>query len=83
MEIDMKIGFYGQIERPFGGPADVTVPDEGVTVTALRRLLAVRYEAEVILERSVRAAVNDEIVLDIHIVYPRDTVEFMSPVSGG
>lgn len=79
----MKIGFYGQIERPFGGPADVTVPDEGVTVTALRRLLAERYQAEAILEISVRAAVNDEIVPDTHIVYPRDVVAFLSPVSGG
>jgi len=79
----VKIGFYGQIERPFGGPADVPVPDEGVTVSALRRLLAERYEAEAILERSVRAVVNDEIVLDTHIIYPGDTVEFLSPVSGG
>lgn len=79
----MKIGFYGQIERPFGGPADVMVPEEGVTVTALRRLLAESYDADAIMERSVRAAVNDEIVPDTHIVYPRDTVDFLSPVSGG
>lgn len=79
----MKIGFYGKIENPFGGPAEITVPDEGVSVAALRRLLAERYEAEAILERTVRAAVNDEIVLEAHIVYPVDTVEFMSPVSGG
>ncbi len=79
----MKIGFYGQIERPFAGPADVAVPDQGITVTALRQLLAQRYDAAAILDRSVRAAVNDEIVLDTHTVYPHDTVEFMSPVSGG
>ena len=79
----MKIAFYGQIERPFGGPAEISVPEKGVSVTTLRRLLAARYEAEAILERTVRAAVNDEIVLDTHMVYPVDTVEFMSPVSGG
>jgi len=79
----MKIGFYGQIERPFGGPAEISVPEAGMSVAALRRLLAERYEADAILERTVRAAVNDEIVLETHIVYPVDTVEFMSPVSGG
>ncbi|KJS26475.1 MAG: hypothetical protein VR75_07050 [Hyphomonadaceae bacterium BRH_c29] len=79
----MKVGFYGQIERPFGGPAEISVPEVGMSVAALRRLLAGRYEAEAILERTVRAAVNDEIVLETHIVYPVDTVEFMSPVSGG
>ncbi len=79
----MKIGFYGQIKQPFGGAAEVTVPNEGVTVTALRRLLAERFEADAILERSVRAAVNDEIVPETHVVFPVDTVEFMSPVSGG
>lgn len=79
----MKIGFYGQIKQPFGGAAEVTVPNEGVTVTALRRLLAERYEDEAILERSVRAVVNDEIVPETHVVFPVDTVEFMSPVSGG
>ncbi|MCP5432668.1 MAG: MoaD/ThiS family protein [Alphaproteobacteria bacterium] len=79
----MKIGFYGQIKRPFGGAAEVTAPNEGVTVTALRRLLAERYEDEAILERSVRAVVNDEIVPETHVVFPVDTVEFMSPVSGG
>lgn len=67
----MKIGFYGQIERSFGRPAEITVPDEGVTVMALRRLRTERYEVEANLERSVRAAVNDEIVLDTHIIYPR------------
>lgn len=79
----MKIGFYGQIKQPFGGAAEVTVPNEGVTVTALRRLLAERFEADAILERRVRAAVNDEIVPETHVVFPVDTVEFMSPVSGG
>lgn len=79
----MKIGFYGQIDRHFGGPAEIALPDEGVTVTALRQLLARRYEAEAILQPSVRAAVNDEIVADTRMVYPQDTVDFMSPLSGG
>ena len=79
----MKVGFYGQIATPFCGQADVSVPAEGLTVTGLRSLLAEAFETDAILERSVRAAVNDEIVPDTHTVFPGDTVEFLSPVSGG
>lgn len=79
----MKVEFYGQIERTFGGAAEVAVPAEGLTVTALRRRLADQYQADAVLDRSVRAAVNDEIVVDARRVFPSDTVEFLSPLSGG
>ncbi len=79
----MKIGFYGQIGQRFEGSATIDLPGEGISVTGLRRLLLERFDGVAILERSVCAAVNDEIVLDAHPVYPHDTGGFMSPVSGG
>lgn len=79
----MNIGFYGQIATPFGGSADIGVPDDGISVSELRQILSERFETDDILQRSVRAAVNDEIVLESHQVLPGDRVEFMSPVSGG
>jgi len=83
LESLMKVGFYGRIGTLFGGTADVTVPIEGLTVMALRRLLADQYETDAVLDRTIRAAVNDEIVRDTHRVYPSDAVEFLSPLSGG
>lgn len=83
LESLMKVGFHGRIGTPFGGAADVTVPADGLTVMALRRLLADQYESDAVLDRTIRAAVNDDIVLDTHRVYPGDVVEFLSPLSGG
>jgi molybdopterin synthase sulfur carrier subunit len=55
----------------------------GLAVSGLRALLASQYNVDAILHRSVRAAVNDEIVPEDYVIRPGDTVEFMSPVSGG
>lgn len=79
----MRIEFFGRIAAAFGGAADIAVPESGLDVATLRRLLADRFETSAILERTVRAAVNEEIVVENYVVFPRDTVEFMSPLSGG
>ncbi|MHA6288143.1 MoaD/ThiS family protein [Maricaulis sp. CAU 1757] len=79
----MKIGFYGQIASCFGGPTEIALPEQGETVTALRRRLALQCDANAILETTIRAAVNDQIVPEAHRVLPGDRVEFLSPVSGG
>jgi molybdopterin synthase sulfur carrier subunit len=79
----MQIEFHGRIAAPFGGPAHVDIAMDGLAVSGMRALLASRYGVDAILHRSVRAAVNDEIVTEDHIVQAGDTVAFMSPVSGG
>ena len=79
----MRVSFFGQIATPFGGDVRVDIPEGGMTVTELRQELSRRFETDAILERSIRAAVNDEIVLDSQSIFPADTVDFMSPVSGG
>ena len=79
----MSIGFYGQIAALFGGRAELEVPELGLPVYGLRAMLAGRYDVDAVLQRSMRAAVNDEVVAETHVVRPGDTVEFMSPVSGG
>ncbi|ABI78692.1 putative molybdopterin converting factor [Hyphomonas neptunium ATCC 15444] len=79
----MQIGFHGRIAAPFSGAANVEVSMNGLAVSGLRALLASQYNVDAILHRSVRAAVNDEIVPEDYVIRPGDTVEFMSPVSGG
>lgn len=47
------------------------------------QLLASRFNVDAVLHRAVRAAVNNEFVPESHVIRPGDTVEFLSPVSGG
>ena len=79
----MRIEFYGQIVESFGGPVEVPVPSGGIQVSGLRSLMARQYVADAILNKSVRACVNDEIVPDDQWVMASDRVEFLSPFSGG
>lgn len=81
--VRMQIEFHGRIAAPFGGAANVEVSMSGLPVSGLRALLASQYNVDAILHRTVRAAVNDEVVTEDYLVLPGDTVEFMSPVSGG
>ncbi|MBA3069873.1 MAG: molybdopterin synthase sulfur carrier subunit [Hyphomonas sp.] len=81
--VRMQIEFHGRIGTPFGGAAHVDIAMDGLAVSGLRALLASQYGVDAIFHRSVRAAVNDEIVTEDHIVQAGDTVAFMSPVSGG
>ena len=75
----MQIGFHGRIAAPFSGAVNVEVSMNGLAVSGLRALLASQYNVDAILHRSVRAAVNDEIVPEDYVIRPGDTVEFMSP----
>ncbi|MDP3458353.1 MAG: MoaD/ThiS family protein [Hyphomonas sp.] len=79
----MQIEFHGRIAAPFGGGANVEISIAGIAISGLRALLASQFNVDAILHRSVRAAVNDEIVPEDYVIRLGDTVEFMSPVSGG
>jgi len=79
----VRIEFYGQIGEAFGGPVEVPVPQGGIQVSGLRSLLARKCDADAILNKSVRACVNDEIVPEDQWVMAGDRVEFLSPFSGG
>jgi molybdopterin synthase sulfur carrier subunit len=81
--VRMQIEFYGRIAASFGGAAQVEIPEAGLPVSGLKALLASRFNVDAVLHRTVRAAVNNEFVPESHVVVPGDTVEFLSPVSGG
>ncbi len=79
----MRIEFYGQIGEAFGGPVEVPLPSGGIQVSELRSLLARQCDGGAILNKSVRACVNDEIAPENQWVMAGDRVEFLSPFSGG
>lgn len=81
--VRMQIEFYGRIAASFGGAAQVEIPEAGLPVSGLKALLASRFNVDAVLHRTVRAAVNNEFVTESHVIRPGDTVEFLSPVSGG
>ena len=82
----VRVKFFASI-REFTGVAEDRLPiSETCTVAEVRTLLASRGEVwEKCLGPSavVRAAVNQEIVPDDHVVAVGDEVAFFPPVTGG
>lgn len=80
-----EILYFGRLSDVIGRPAETL--DIPVTITdtaALRRWLDERNEAQgALLEKTVRLAVNSEIVADPHPVSDRDEIAFLPPVGGG
>jgi len=79
----MVVSFYGKISDPLGTQMEFSLPDCGLRVADIRMAIAKDCQVEALLDPTVRAAVNDEIVLDTHLVLPGDDVTFMSALSGG
>tara|TARA_R110000850_G_scaffold64116_3_gene144305 strand:- start:97005 stop:97244 length:240 start_codon:yes stop_codon:yes gene_type:complete len=79
----MKISFFGKISDPTGRTLDILLPDSGLCIADIRQAVAQACRSEMILDKTIRAAVNDEIVLENHRVMPGDDVMFMSALSGG
>lgn len=80
-----EILYFGRLSDVTGRHAETL--DIPVTITdtaALRRWLDERNEARgALLEKTVRLAVNSEIVADPHPVSDRDEIAFLPPVGGG
>jgi len=79
----MKIEFYGKIANSFDQPVDISLPEEGMSVSALRTRLANQFDVHDMRQSFIRAVVNDAFVSETHVVAPGDTMAFFSPVSGG
>ncbi|MFH1518369.1 MAG: MoaD/ThiS family protein [Pseudomonadota bacterium] len=79
----MKISFFGKISDPVGKTLEIALPDSGLCIADIRRAVAQACRTEMILDKTIRAAVNDEVVLEDHRVMPGDDVMFMSALSGG
>ncbi|KJS37425.1 MAG: hypothetical protein VR74_08575 [Hyphomonas sp. BRH_c22] len=79
----MKISFFGKISDPIGKTLEIAFPESGMSVADIRQVIAQACRTDMILDKTIRAAVNDEVVLENHIVMPGDDVIFMSALSGG
>lgn len=80
-----SILYFGRLSDVIGtGVETVDIPADITDTAALRRWLDTRMKAEgALLEKSVRLAVNSEIVIDPHPVANGDEIAFMPPVGGG
>ncbi|MBU2606593.1 MAG: MoaD/ThiS family protein [Alphaproteobacteria bacterium] len=79
----MRISFFGKISDPIGKTTDIAVPASGLCVSDIRQEIAEACQTELILDQTIRAAVNDKIVMEDHRVMPGDDLMFMSVLSGG
>lgn len=80
-----EILYFGRLSDITGREAEtLDIPVSITDTAALRRWLDDRNSAEgAFLEKSVRLAVNSEIVVDPHPVSDRDEIAFLPPVGGG
>jgi len=79
-----KVLFFGSLGDRFGREREVAMPPEGVTVAALRDLIACSPEEAAWLRApGVRAAAGQQLVQDSDLVRPNQEIAFFSPVSGG
>lgn len=79
----MRISFCGQISDPIGKTVEIAFPGSGLCVADIRQEIAEACQTELILDQTIRAAVNDKIVMEDHRVMPGDDVVFMRVLSGG
>ncbi len=81
----MHIVYLGKLADIAGkSEEDIALPEAITTSSALRRWLDdTRAFQGALLHRTVRMAVNNEIVVDPHPVADHDEVALMPPVSGG
>ena len=80
-----QILYFGRLSDVIGQEAEMLDIPAAITDTAaLRQWLDERKSADgALLEKSVRLAVNSEIVIDPHPVSDRDEIAFLPPVGGG
>ena len=80
----MKLVFYGLLGDMLGRERHIDVPSCS-TVGEVRDRLITEHEhaSDELRNRRVRVCVADALVDDDHVVRADDTVEFLSPVSGG
>tara|TARA_R110001606_G_scaffold149509_1_gene289475 strand:+ start:268 stop:507 length:240 start_codon:yes stop_codon:yes gene_type:complete len=79
----MRISFFGRISDPIGKTTDIVFPEAGLCVADIRQEIAEACQTELILDQTIRAVVNDHIVMEDYRVMPEDDVMFMSALSGG
>lgn len=77
--------YFGRLMDTFGAAEEtITLPPNVRDTHALRQWLDNERSLDgIVLEKTVRVAVNSEIVNDPHPVSDSDEIAFMPPVGGG
>ena len=80
-----QILYFGRLSDVAGtGAETLDIPEDITDSASLRRWLDGEKSANgALLEKSVRLAINSEIVIDPHPVANGDEIAFMPPVGGG
>ncbi len=77
--------FLGKLADLVGaGELSLPLPAEAMDTTALRKWLDTSRDLDgLLLEPTVRIAINNDIVQDPHPIQDADEIAFMPPVGGG
>jgi molybdopterin converting factor small subunit len=81
----VRVRLYGLLGERIGREGELDAPPSGLTVAAVRALLAQRHPhaAADLSAAAARACLGDRIVGEDHRVAAGETVEFFPPLSGG
>lgn len=78
--MNASVLFFGALTDRFGRERRVQLPTEGVTVAALRHIIAPDGEG---LGAGTRAAIDQQVAGEEDVARPGQEIAFFSPVSGG
>ncbi len=85
--MNIKVFYFARVKEAVSYSTEyITLPEEVVTVTALKNFLATRGELWANLfngKQTIRAAINHELVDDLAVIKTHDEVAFFPPVTGG
>ncbi len=78
-----KISFYGKISDLLSSEIKYQFEEDSLTISELRSKIAEQYDCPDLLDKGIRASINDELVSDSANVHTTDNIAFLSPFSGG
>ncbi len=81
--VRLRILLFGRVCDLLGREIEAMVPEEGCTVGELRRLVCEQTGSDALLQKGVRASLDQQVVGDEATVRPGAEVAFFSVFSGG
>lgn len=78
--MNTTIFFFGALTDRFGRERQLELPPDGLSIAALRRMLA---PEGVELGAGTRAAIDQQLAREDDVARPGQEIAFFSPVSGG
>lgn len=85
--MNIKVLYFARIKEAVNySTEEINLPDDVLTITALKNYLSLRGDTWADLfngKQTVRAAINHELVDNLAAIKPGDEVAFFPPVTGG